>query len=150
MLETQDAPFGNVVTRPPQSPQLRPGARLGRYEIVSRIGWGGMAEIYLARGVDAIAHRVALEGGVPTVAVLAGGIDQVYPRENAGLADRIREREWHESQEIRDLPDGRLELKLRLGALPEIERWVLTWGSDAEVVEPRELRERLNGGTPEA
>ncbi len=45
----------------------------------------------LARGVDAIAHRVALEQGAPTVAVLAGGIDQVYPRENAGLADRIME-----------------------------------------------------------
>jgi DNA processing protein len=45
----------------------------------------------LARGVDAIAHRVALENGTPTVAVLAGGIDQVYPRENAGLAERIVE-----------------------------------------------------------
>lgn len=45
----------------------------------------------LARGVDAIAHRVALENGAATVAVLAGGIDQVYPRENAGLADRILE-----------------------------------------------------------
>ncbi len=45
----------------------------------------------LARGVDAIAHRVALENGAPTVAVLAGGIDQVYPRENAGLAERIVE-----------------------------------------------------------
>ncbi len=43
----------------------------------------------LARGVDAIAHRVALEHGTATVAVLAGGIDQVYPRENAGLAERI-------------------------------------------------------------
>ena len=43
----------------------------------------------LARGVDAIAHRVALECGAPTVAVLAGGIDQIYPRENTGLADRI-------------------------------------------------------------
>ncbi|MCC6419927.1 MAG: DNA-protecting protein DprA, partial [Gemmataceae bacterium] len=43
----------------------------------------------LARGVDAIAHRVALEHGAPTVGVLAGGIDQVYPRENAGLAERI-------------------------------------------------------------
>lgn len=41
----------------------------------------------LARGVDAI----ALEKGAPTVAVLAGGIDQVYLRENAGLADRILE-----------------------------------------------------------
>jgi DNA processing protein len=45
----------------------------------------------LARGVDAIAHRVALEHGALTAAVLAGGIDQVYPRENAGLADRILE-----------------------------------------------------------
>ena len=45
----------------------------------------------LARGVDAIAHRIALENGAPTVAVLAGGIDQVYPRENAGLAERIVE-----------------------------------------------------------
>ncbi|MGE3073865.1 MAG: DNA-processing protein DprA [Dehalococcoidia bacterium] len=45
----------------------------------------------LARGVDAIAHRVAIEHGAPTVAVLAGGIDQVYPRENAGLAERITE-----------------------------------------------------------
>ena len=45
----------------------------------------------LARGVDAIAHRVALDGGVPTVAVLAGGIDQVYPRENLRLAERILE-----------------------------------------------------------
>jgi DNA processing protein len=43
----------------------------------------------LARGVDAIAHRVALENGAPTIGVLAGGIDQVYPRENASLAERI-------------------------------------------------------------
>jgi proteasome accessory factor B len=60
------------------------------------------------------------------------------------VADRIREREWHESQELRTLPDGRLELRLRLGALPEIERWVLTWGSEAEVLRPSELRTRLH------
>ena len=43
----------------------------------------------LARGVDSIAHRCAVEAGTPTVAVIAGGIDQVYPRENAGLAEQI-------------------------------------------------------------
>lgn len=43
----------------------------------------------LARGVDAIAHRVAVDEGVPTVAVLAGGIDGIYPRENEGLAERV-------------------------------------------------------------
>lgn len=76
--------------------------------------------------------------------VLGGDRDyRVVIRFSAAVADRVREREWHESQEIRDLSDGRLELKLRLGALPEIERWILTWGSEAEVVQPKELRERL-------
>jgi DNA processing protein len=37
----------------------------------------------LARGIDAAAHQAALATG--TVAVLAGGIDQVYPQQNAGL-----------------------------------------------------------------
>jgi proteasome accessory factor B len=68
---------------------------------------------------------------------------RVVVRFAATIADRIREREWHESQELHGLADGRLELRLRLGALPEIERWVLTWGADAEVVHPKELRERL-------
>lgn len=45
----------------------------------------------LARGVDAIAHRVAVERRTPTVGVLAGGIDEVYPREHEGLAGRIVE-----------------------------------------------------------
>jgi DNA processing protein len=41
----------------------------------------------LARGIDAAAHEAALPTG--TVAVLAGGIDQVYPPQNAGLQQAI-------------------------------------------------------------
>ena len=44
----------------------------------------------MARGIDAAAHDGALDGG--TVAVLAGGPDVVYPEENRGLYDSIRER----------------------------------------------------------
>ena len=58
----------------------------------------------------------------------------------ATVAERVREREWHESQEMRELPGGGLELKLRLGALLEVEQWVLGWGAAAEVVGPPELR----------
>lgn len=41
----------------------------------------------LARGIDAEAHQAALAGG--TIAVMAGGIDVIYPEENAALFARI-------------------------------------------------------------
>jgi proteasome accessory factor B len=76
--------------------------------------------------------------------VLGGrGQHEVVIRFDATAADRIREREWHESQQLRELPTGGVELRLRLGALPEVERWVLGWGAAAEVVSPKELRDRV-------
>ncbi len=59
------------------------------------------------------------------------------------VADRVRERVWHETQDIKDLPDGGIQLTLRLGALAEVERWVLGWGADAEVLKPIALREKI-------
>jgi DNA processing protein len=43
----------------------------------------------LARGVDAEAHRGALEGPTATVAVMATGLDRIYPPEHAELATMI-------------------------------------------------------------
>lgn len=55
--------------------------------------------------------------------VLGGAGDwRVVIRFTAVAAERVREREWHESQEMRDLPGGALELSLRLGALEEVEQ----------------------------
>jgi DNA processing protein len=45
----------------------------------------------LARGIDAEAHRGALEGAAPTVAVLGCGIDRDYPAAHAELARRVAE-----------------------------------------------------------
>ena len=76
--------------------------------------------------------------------VLGGeGNHRVVIRFSPAVADRVREREWHESQELKDLPEGGLEVSLRLGALAEVETWILGWGAGAEVVAPKELRERL-------
>jgi DNA processing protein len=43
----------------------------------------------LARGIDAAAHNGSLQSG--TVAVLAGGLDRVYPKEHAGLLAQVQD-----------------------------------------------------------
>ncbi len=63
------------------------GIRMAR-RMAADLAEAGFAVVSgLARGIDAAAHEAALEGG--TVAVQAGGVDVLYPRENAALAARI-------------------------------------------------------------
>ena len=46
----------------------------------------------LAKGIDTVAHRAALDGGGSTLAVLGSGVDIIYPGENRALAAQIVER----------------------------------------------------------
>ena len=63
------------------------GAALTR-QIASELGRRGIVVVSgLARGIDGVAHEAALATG--TVAVLAGGLDQVYPPEHKELFERI-------------------------------------------------------------
>jgi predicted DNA-binding transcriptional regulator YafY len=68
---------------------------------------------------------------------------EVVIRFGARAADYIREKRWHDSQELHDRRDGGLDLHLKLTSLQEVERWVLSWGGDAAVVSPRELAESV-------
>ncbi len=43
----------------------------------------------LARGVDEVAHRAALQSGGRTIAVLGSGVDRIYPPEHRGLAEQM-------------------------------------------------------------
>ncbi|ABD56075.1 DNA protecting protein DprA [Jannaschia sp. CCS1] len=65
------------------------GARMTR-KLAATLGEAGFTVVSgLARGIDAIAHKSSLETG--TIAVVAGGVDVVYPTENAELAAQISE-----------------------------------------------------------
>ena len=59
------------------------------------------------------------------------------------VADYIREKKWHESQQLRELKGGGVELRLKLSSLAEVGRWVLSWGGDAVVVRPAELAQSV-------
>ncbi len=57
------------------------GAAMARAGVVV---WSG-----LARGIDGAAHEASVESRTPAVAVLAGGLGQLYPPEHRALAERI-------------------------------------------------------------
>jgi proteasome accessory factor B len=59
------------------------------------------------------------------------------------VADYVREKKWHDSQQLRELRDGAVELSLKLSGLAEVERWVLSWGGDAVVMLPQQLKESV-------
>ncbi|MFP5405886.1 MAG: DNA-processing protein DprA, partial [Gammaproteobacteria bacterium] len=69
----------------------------------------------LAQGIDAAAHRGALDTAAGTVAVLGTGIDLAYPRGHRALADAIAER----GTVVSELPLGAPAARATL-------RWTLT------------------------
>jgi proteasome accessory factor B len=67
----------------------------------------------------------------------------VIVRFNELVADYIREKKWHASQELRNLSNGSVELALRLSSLVEVQRWILSWAGNAQVIAPEELRKAV-------
>jgi predicted DNA-binding transcriptional regulator YafY len=58
-------------------------------------------------------------------------------------APYVRERLWHPSQQVTELPDGGVQLAFRAGGPFEIRRWILGWGDAVEVISPNELRDEV-------
>lgn len=81
------APVGVVGTRKPTDYGVRSAARLAR-----ELAASGLTVVSgLARGIDTVAHEAAVKAGGVTWAVLGSGLDEIYPRENKKLAERILE-----------------------------------------------------------
>ncbi len=74
-----------VGTRRASAPAMRCAAELSTH--VASAGyslWSGGAI-----GIDTAVHEAALEASAPTVVVMAGGLDDPYPKQNAPLFDRV-------------------------------------------------------------
>ncbi len=64
--------------------------RTAAYNIARQLSENGITVVSgLAMGIDAKCHEGALAGGHPTVAVIGSGLDNIYPRINTALADKI-------------------------------------------------------------
>jgi predicted DNA-binding transcriptional regulator YafY len=62
---------------------------------------------------------------------------------DAWASDLIRGRTWHASQQIVELPGGGIRFTMRVDSLQEADRWVLSWGSRANVIRPQALIDRI-------
>ncbi|RAW17036.1 DNA-protecting protein DprA [Paenibacillus taichungensis] len=78
----------------------------------------------LARGIDSVCHDAALRANGKTIAVFGTGIDNIYPPENTGLAERIAET----GLLLSEYPPG---TRARQGLFPERNRIIagLTLGT---------------------
>lgn len=72
--------------------------------------------------------------------VFQGPAETVRVRFSEEAAEFIREKEWHASQKLEPEPGGGLLFTAEVAVTEEIKRWILGWGSKAEVLEPARLR----------
>lgn len=68
---------------------------------------------------------------------------KIVVRFDKEIADFVKERRWHSSQKSEPQADGTIVVSFQLGISRELVRWVVGFGSQAEVIEPKELRDMI-------
>jgi len=95
-------------------------------------------EVFTPPDVAELRARIATSWGGTVV-----GDDQfdVVLEFSAEVASRVAETNWHRSQRLTPVEDGRLRFEVRLPSLLEFVPWVRSWGDAVLVVAPPELRD---------
>ncbi|ACZ41470.1 Helix-turn-helix type 11 domain protein [Thermobaculum terrenum ATCC BAA-798] len=68
---------------------------------------------------------------------------EVKVRFSPRVASAVKEAIWHPTQELKEEPDGSVIWTGRVSGILEISAWIRSWGAEAEVLEPKSLRESL-------
>lgn len=85
---------------------------------------------------DYLADALVLERGEPRRVVIEF---------SSRAAPYVRGRRWHSSQVLEELSGGGLRMTLVVGGIGEVTRWVMSYGKNAQVLEPEDLRARIAG-----
>ena len=75
--------------------------------------------------------------------VFQGQPVRVRIRFAADIVDYIREKIWHETQQIAVQNDGSIIFEAEVAGIDEIKFWILKWGAKAAVLEPESLRDEI-------
>ena len=75
--------------------------------------------------------------------IFRGDETDVRLRFRASAAPFVKEREWHGTQELETEDDGSVVLTMRVADTLELRRWVLSFGSEVDVVAPESLRDEI-------
>lgn len=62
----------------------------------------------------------------------------------------IQRKKWHQSQQEKELKDGRLELRFKVNGFEDIKSWIYRWLPHVEVVAPKKLKETVRAELKEA
>ncbi len=71
------------------------------------------------------------------------GPERVVLRFGAAVAKRVAETQWHHTQQIETLGDGRLRWQAEVDEWREMLPWIRGWGADVAVLEPKALRREI-------
>ena len=96
--------------------------------------FGLMDEVFQPRALppEAFGDSMGVNTGKP---------EKIVIEFDAATSPFVREREWHKSQEIADLTDGRIRVTLNVCTDYALRAWILGFGAGAHVVSPRALVE---------
>jgi predicted DNA-binding transcriptional regulator YafY len=73
-----------------------------------------------------------------------GPVLNVCVRFSARVAPLVCERRFHHTQQVAHLAGGGVEVRIQASGWPEIKTWVLGFGADAELLEPKERRKEIS------
>lgn len=90
---------------------------------------------------EAFPHSLGVHSGTP---------ERVEIEFQPAAADYVRARQWHQSQRIRDLPDGGLRMTLDVCLDRALDSWILSFGPFARVVAPDRLARAIADRIEEA